>query len=84
MAVELKWTKCGQYHAYGDSHYVCEIHTDEELTKEQILKLVKNHRLPYAEWSKNFGDPNVYFSGYYQISKQSYGYRYEGVDPYTD
>lgn len=85
MATEIKWTQCGQRHAYGDSFYVAEIHTDEELSEEQILKLVDNRsRLPYAEWQKAFGNPVIYFSGYYTITKTSYGYRYDGCEPFTD
>ena len=35
---KLKWTHCGQKHAYGDSHYECEIHTQEEL-EEQLVDI---------------------------------------------
>lgn len=85
MATEVKWTQRGQRHAYGDSFYVAEIHTDEKLTEEEILKLVNNRsRLPYAEWRKHFGNPSIYFGGYYTITPTSYGYKYEGCNPYTD
>lgn len=84
MATTVKWTHCGQKHAYGDSFYEAEIHTDKELSEEEILKLVNNRRLPYGEWSKRFGDPAIYFGGYYTITPTSYGYKYIGCDPYTD
>ena len=82
---ELKWTHCGQKHAYGDSHYECEIHTQEELEEKDILLLVNNgRRLPKEEWQKRHGDINEYFRGYYTIVKTSYGYFYHGVYPYDD
>ena len=82
---ELKWTHCGQKHAYGDSHYECEIHTQEELEEKDILLLVNNgRRLPKEEWQKRHGDINEYFRGYYTITKTNYGYFYHGVYPYDD
>lgn len=86
MATTVKWTQCGQRHAYGDSFYIAEIHTDEKLTEEQILKLVGNSgRLPRAEWQKGcWKSAEIYFKGYYTITETSYGYRYEGCNPYTD
>jgi hypothetical protein len=82
---ELKWTHCGQKHAYGDSHYECEIHTKEELEEKDILLLVNNgRRLPKEEWQKRHGDINEYFRGYYTITKTTYGYFYHGVYPYDD
>ena len=82
---ELKWTHCGQINAYGDSHYECEIHTQEELEEKDILLLVNNgRRLPYKEWRKRHGDINEYFRGYYIITKTNYGYFYHGVYPYDD
>ena len=82
---ELKWTHYGQKHAYGDSHYECEIHTQEELEEKDILLLVNNgRRLPYKEWKKRHRDINEYFRGYYTITKTNYGYFYHGVYPYDD
>ena len=84
---ELKWTHCGQKHAYGDSHYECEIHTQEVLEEKDILLLVNNgSRLPYEEWKeRTVGyNPDVYFRGYYIITKTDYGYFYHGVYPYDD
>lgn len=82
---ELKWTHCGQKHAYGDSHYECEIHTQEVLDENTILNLVNNgNRLPYEEWRKRMGSAADYFKGYYTITKTGYGYFYHGVYPYDD
>lgn len=83
---ELKWVKRGQYRPYDDMHYICEIHTEEEIPEKDILLLVENgRRLPKAEWnirSKQCFDD--IFRGYYTIEKTDYGYRYYGVDPYDD
>ena len=82
--VELKWTHCGQIHAYGDSHYDCELHTKQELSEKDILRLVGENRLPYEEWRKRMGNMDDYFKGYYTITKTDYGYFYHGVYPYDD
>ena len=82
---ELVWKHRGQKHAYGDSHYECEIHTEQELSDEDILDLTQERgRLPYNEWKKKVSNINEYFKGYYTIEKTSYGYFYHGVYPYDD
>jgi hypothetical protein len=86
--VELIWTHSGQRHAYGDSHYECEIHTKEDIPEKDILLLVNNgKRLPYEEWKAKSVDVfnmDIYFLGYYTIKKTDYGYFYHGVYPYDD
>lgn len=87
MQIEAKlvWRHSGQRHAYGDSHYECEIHTKQELSDNDILQLTKETgRLPYEEWKKRTGNINDYFKGYYTITKTDYGYFYHGVYPYDD
>lgn len=85
LNVELKWTHCGQRHAYGDTFRECEIHTPDVLKENDILLLVGNgHKLPKAEWQKNTGDISIYFGGWYTITKTEYGYKYVGCEPYTD
>jgi hypothetical protein len=82
---ELKWLRHGQQRPYGDSYYDCEIHTDEEMTDEEILKITKETgRLPKEEWDKRKNNIGDYFRGYYTIEKTSYGYLYHGVYPYDD
>jgi hypothetical protein len=82
---ELKWLHRGQQRPYGDSHYDCEIHTIEEMSDEEILKITQETgRLPYEEWKKRSGNIDDYFKGYYTITKTSYGYLYKGVYPYDD
>jgi hypothetical protein len=83
----LNWTHVGQYHAYGDTHRVCEIHTETPISEEILLALVKNgKKLPYEEWKKNTSMPWLctYFRGYYTLTETPYGYKYEGVEPFTD
>lgn len=81
---KLIWQHCGQKNPYGDSHYECEIHTNQELSDEDILDLTdEKGRLPYKEWKK-CDDINDYFKGYYTIKKTDYGYYYHGVYPYDD
>lgn len=81
---ELKWLRRGQQHPYGDSYYDCEIHTTEEMSDEEILKITKETgRLPYEQW-KNHKTMDEYFRGYYTIIKTNYGYLYKGVYPYDD
>lgn len=85
LNAELKWTHCGQKHAYGDTFRECEIHTPDTLEENDILLLVGNgHKLPKAEWQKNTDDISIYFGGWYTITKTEYGYRYIGCEPYTD
>lgn len=85
LNTELKWTHCGQKHAYGDTFRECEIHTPDVLEENDILLLVGNsHKLPKAEWQKNTDDISVYFGGWYTITKTEYGYKYVGCEPYTD
>ena len=82
---KLKWLEHGQRHSYGDSHYTCEIHTEDEMTDSEILSITKEEgRLPYEEWKKRRNNINDYFKGYYTIEKTSYGYLYKGVYPYDD
>lgn len=85
LNAELKWTHCGQKHAYGDTFRECEIHTPDVLEENDILLLVGNgHKLPKAEWQKNTDDISIYFGGWYTITKTEYGYKYVGCEPYTD
>ena len=85
IEAELVWKHRGQRHAYGDSHYECEIHTKQELSDNDILQLTKETgRLPYEEWKKRTGNISDYFKGYYTITKTDYGYYYHGVYPYDD
>lgn len=85
LNAELKWTHCGQKHAYGDTFRECEIHTPDVLEENDILLLVGNgHKLPKVEWQKNTDDINIYFGGWYTITKTEYGYKYIGCEPYTD
>ena len=85
LNAELKWTHCGQKHAYGDTFRECEIHTPDILEENDILLLVGNgHKLPKAEWQKNTDDISIYFGGWYTITKTEYGYKYIGCEPYTD
>lgn len=83
---ELKWTHVGQYHPYGDTFRECEIHTPDTLSEEDILFLVQEiHKLPKQLWEiKSKDDIYVYFTGWYTITKTSYGYKYVGCEPYTD
>ena len=70
LNAELKWTHCGQKHAYGDTFRECEIHTPDVLEENDILLLVGNgHKLPKAEWQKNTDDISIYFGGWYTITK---------------
>ena len=83
--VKLNWVHCGQKHAYGDSHYECEIHTPDILEENDILLLVGNGgKLPKEEWKKGTGDIMVYFTGWYTITKTDYWYKYIECEPYTD
>ena len=82
---DLKWLEHGQRHSYGDSHYTCEIHTEDIMTDNEILFITdEKGRLPYEEWKKRIGNMSDYFKGYYTIEKTSYGYLYKGVYPYDD
>ena len=83
LNVELKWTHCGQQHAYGDSHYICEIYTQEIIPEKDLLLLVENTRLPYNVWKERINNAE-YFKGYYTLEKTTYGYLYHGVYPYDD
>lgn len=81
---ELNWVHVGQYNAYGDTHRICEITTNEKLDESVILSLVGNgSKLPEDKW-KNAGDATVYFRGYYTLKKTNYGYLYHAVEPYCD
>ena len=85
LNVELKWTHCGQYHAYGDTYRECEVHTPDVLEEKDILLLVDNRgKLPKKEWEKRTLDMMTYFRGWYTITKTDYGYKYIGCEPYTD
>jgi hypothetical protein len=82
---ELVWKHRGQKHPYGDLHYECEIHTEQELSDEDILDLTgERGRLPYKEWKDKISNIDDYFKGYYTIQKTQYGYFYHGVYPYDD
>ena len=82
---ELKWLERGQRHSYGNSYNTCEIHTESEMTDDEILLITNEEgRLPYEEWRKRMGNMEDYFKGYYTIEKTNYGYLYKGVYPYDD
>jgi hypothetical protein len=81
----LNWSHVGQYHSYGDTYRVCEIHTTQELSVSDILSLVDNRgKLPKEEFDSKQLTMSEYFTGYYTIEKTQYGYLYTGVEPYTD
>ena len=90
----IKETKCnhaGQYHAYGDSFYEYEIYLEDnaEISEEEILTfcfttLSKRKVQSKAEWQKACGNMGKYFSGYYELTKTPYGYKYITCSPYTD
>lgn len=83
--VQLNWTKCGQLHAYGDTHRVCEIHTKEEIPENDLLLLVKNgSKMEKSKFDNTMKDMATYFRGYYTLQKTDYGYLYHAVEPYTD
>ena len=85
LNVDLKWTHVGQYRPYGDTHRVCEIHTTQELSEKDILDVVKHgNKLRKDIWEGKDLSIGEYFTGYYTIEKTKYGYKYEGVEPYTD
>jgi hypothetical protein len=88
---EVKCTHAGQYHAYGDSFYEYEIHLNDGVTfdTEDILpycfsEISKRKVQSRAEWQKACGDMGKYFSGYYEIVKTPYGFKYTVCSPYTD
>ena len=85
LNVELKWTHAGQYHPYGGTYRICEIHTPDLIEENDILLLVGNGK----KLSKDVFDSKKltmleYFTGYYTIEKTDYGYLYTGVEPYCD
>lgn len=83
--MQIVWKHRGQKHRYGDSHYECEIHTEDSLTDSEILALTNEKgRLPKKEWEKRISNMSDYFKGYYTITKTDYGYFYHGVYPYDD
>lgn len=84
LNVELNWVHRGQKHAYGDSHYICEIHTQDIIPEKDLLLLVGNTRLPYNVWKERINSAAEYFKGYYTLEKTTYGYLYHGVYPYDD
>ena len=85
IEADLKWKQCGQSHPYGDTHRICEIHTKENLSKEDILLLVHNNgKMEKEEFDNTLKDMGTYFRGYYTLQKTYYGYLYHGVEPYDD
>lgn len=83
--IEVKAIKHGQYRPYDDTHIIFEIHTDEQLSDDTILKLCnETGRLPYEEWKSRIGNMGDYFKGWYKITPTDYGYLYEGLYPYDD
>lgn len=81
----LNWTHVGQYHSYGDTFRVCEVHTDVELTDDEILSLVGNgNKRPKSEFDKGCSSMLEYFTGWYTIERTDYGYLYTGCEPYDD
>ena len=88
---EVKCVHSGQYHAYGDSFYVYEIYLKDgvNLDEKEILSycfdtISRRKVQSIQEWQLNHYNPDKYFSGYYELLKTSYGYKYRVCLPYTD
>ena len=88
---EVKCTHAGQYHACGDSFYEYEIHLNDGVTldEEDILpycfaEISKRKVQSKKEWQENHFNMSKYFSGYYELTKTPYGFRYVTCSPYTD
>ena len=83
--IEIKWKRCGQWHAYGDTHRECEIHTDEEMSDKEILaRLGETGKMEESVFKNTEKTMEQYFRGYYTIKKTPYGYYYHGIEPYDD
>ena len=88
---EVKCTHAGQHGAYSDSTYEYEIYTTNgcEVPEEDLYPYLcnlmhKSKMQTLKEWRENYGDMGSYFSGYYTLTKTSYGYFFKFVSPYTD
>jgi hypothetical protein len=83
-----KQTHSGQYRAYGDSFRVWEIQTDSTDEKEVLeycFTTLYKRRVPeHAEWSRNTGNADCYFGGYYTLQRITGGYKFTICEPYTD
>lgn len=85
--MEVKWTHLGQYHAYGDTYKVAELHTNENLTQEQVKLAcvgVIPGKLPKNEWDSKQLSALEYFRGWYSVEKKPFGYLYTECEPYCD
>ena len=84
-------THAGQHGAYTDSTYEYNIETEngKEIPQEDLLpycfSLVgRNKCQTRQEWSAGHSNPNIYFSGYYELTKNPTGYKFKFVLPYVD
>ena len=86
MEVKLNWTHVGQYHPYGDTFRVAEIHCESELSTDEILALVNNGNAPSRKEYDALPNATAadYFRGWYFLERTSYGYKYTKQEPYTD
>lgn len=89
--INAECTHAGQWGAYGDSEYTYNIMTEggKEIPEEDLLpycfSLVGRSSIQTRrEWQEAHGDAGKYFAGYYELSKQPYGYYFKYVSPYTD
>ena len=88
---EVICTHAGQYYPYSDAFYEYEIHLNDGVTfnEEDILpycfsEISKRKIQSKKEWQQACGDAGKYFSGYYEIAKTPYGFKYTVCKPYTD
>ena len=91
LIIDVKQTRAGQTHRYGDSVDEWEITTEGgcEIPQEVLLpvcfKLAHRTRIQTkAEWQQNHFNPAKYFSGYYELIRSPTGYRFVLVTPYAD
>ena len=87
MPYNVECTHRGQYRAYGDSYYKFRVETAQNLDRETVIELTGKHTKHWQskkEWENNLSNPDKYFSGYCEITPQSYGYFVEFCEPYTD
>lgn len=88
---EVKQVHAGQYRPYGDTFDVWEIYLEEgeSFDREDVLvfcftELSRRKVQSKQEWNANHGNADAYFSGYYELEKTSYGYKFTVCSPYTD
>lgn len=83
----------GQHHPYGDSHTIYLIETDatmeeaEAWARKHLANGIPSHR-EYVEETTyggaHYGDYGYYFGGYYTISRDRKGYRFDITFPWAD